>query len=178
MAPGGAGGAESGGGVVLVPGSRHRPHLHRRSGPGTGIPAPRSRLLVAPSAGGGRSEDLRVGGRSERGRRVTAARCAAGRPVAADPVSRRRPAGAVGPTNNGSAGEKGLLCQRPCRWRSAATFGAATRAAPRSIPTIHARTGAVLNAILIRPPAGLRRVGLRCCHAGIFTSPSLCPRNS
>src|SRR5271163_816869 len=120
MAPGGAGGAESGGGVVLVPGSRHRPHLHRRSGPGTGIPAPRSRLLVAPSAGGGRSEDLRVGGRSERGRRVTAARCAAGRPVAADPVSRRRPAGAVGPTNNGSAGEKGLLCQRPCRWRRGA----------------------------------------------------------
>src|SRR5271168_172378 len=89
MAPGGAGGAESGGGVVLVPGSRPRPrpHLHRRPGPGpgTGIPAPRSRLLVAPSAGGGRSEDLRVGGRSERGRRVTAARCAAGRPVAETP---------------------------------------------------------------------------------------------
>src|SRR5271167_2031638 len=40
MAPGGAGGAESGGGVVLVPGSRHRPHLHRRPGP---APAPASR---------------------------------------------------------------------------------------------------------------------------------------
>jgi hypothetical protein len=48
MAPGGSGGAESGGGVVAVPGSRslHRHHrrLRRPGRPGTGaIPAPRSR---------------------------------------------------------------------------------------------------------------------------------------
>jgi hypothetical protein len=47
----------------------------------------------------------------ERGRRSTAARCAEGRPVAADPVARGRP----GPTNNASGGEKVLLCQRPGR---------------------------------------------------------------
>jgi len=86
---GGAGGAESGGGVVLVPGSRHRPHLHRRPGPGTGIPAPRSRLLVAPSAGGGRSADSRAG-KSERERTwgVCSYRCAAGS-RGLDPAARR-----------------------------------------------------------------------------------------
>jgi hypothetical protein len=65
---------------------------------------------------------------------LTAARCAAARPVAADPVSRRRPAGAVGPTNSASAGEKGLLCQRPGRWLSgarAARNRAATSRGPR-----------------------------------------------
>jgi hypothetical protein len=40
--------------------------------------------------------------------------------VAADPVARRRPVGAPGPTNKPNAGEKGLLCQRPGRWRRGA----------------------------------------------------------
>jgi hypothetical protein len=47
----------------------------------------------------------------------SAACCAAGRPVAADPVSPRPGRVFVEPTNRATAGRKGLLCQRPCRWR-------------------------------------------------------------
>jgi hypothetical protein len=41
----------------------------------------------------------------------------AGLAVADDPVARAARSGAPGPTNKPDAGEKGLLCQRPGRWR-------------------------------------------------------------
>jgi hypothetical protein len=53
-----------------------------------------------------------------------------------DPVARRRPVGAPGPTNNANAGGKGLLCQRPGRWRPGVS-AARNRAAAGSRSPAH-----------------------------------------
>jgi hypothetical protein len=77
--PGGSGGAESGGGVVAVPRSRHRPRHHRRhrpdrrhppARPGTGtIPGTAVAVLVLVVASAVGLVRSRAGGRRGRGRR-------------------------------------------------------------------------------------------------------------
>ena len=95
--------------------------------------------------------------------------------VAADPVARRRPAGAAGPTNTPDGGEKGLLCQRPCgekgrpcRWHQelggAGSGGANGRRRGRG-PRLAGPSPAAAVAVLVVvaasvPVPGLRAVGL------------------
>ena len=118
----------SGGGVVAVPGSRPIPAPAAPAPFRAPSPAPAGRrhrhhpgaavavLVVASAVGGRRSPAVRrLGGGSGWRRRLGPRLCSSfyeGPVVADDPVARRRPVGAPGPTNTPNAGEKGLLCQR------------------------------------------------------------------
>jgi len=87
---------------------RHRPIPGTGPIPGTAVAVPV--LVVASAVGFGAHRRSRAG-KSERERTLGVCSSFYEGPAGADdPV-------APGPTNTPNAGEKGLLCQRPCRWR-------------------------------------------------------------
>ena len=185
----GSGGAESGRrrgrGPRLTAPSPADPPARPGSGPipGTAVAASVvvAALVVVPGLravpGFGRSAWWVFGrDRRERGRRGLQL-FFRGPVVAADPVARRRPAGAAGPTNTPDGGEKGLLCQRPCgekggpcRWRQGlggagsggAELGGGVVAVPGSRPhPRHRRTRRTRRPGLAAAPSPAPRWRLR-----------------